>query len=102
MNIVAELTLTALREQGTGSLDGYGECLRAVCAAFPPPFGAARYGEKYRGLAINPQWLIGSLITNAGKEGEGSRKLWELAGRTSDPDIAAQIRQHSLGETGHA
>jgi hypothetical protein len=32
----------------------------------------------------------------------GARKLWRLAGRTADPEIADLIRQHAVDESRHA
>jgi hypothetical protein len=60
------------------------------------------YGDRFRALAIDPQWLAMSLIDNAAKEGAGSKKLWRLAGRTEDPEIAEQIWRHSVDESRHA
>lgn len=102
MSAVVGLTLRPLPARGTGSLPGYARSLRAACKAAPPPFGMAWYGDRYRELAIEPRWLATSLIDNAAKEGEGSRKLWRLAGRTADPEIAEQIRRHAVDESRHA
>jgi hypothetical protein len=76
--------------------------LQAACEAHPPPFGMAWYGDKYRLVSRDPTWLANSLVSNAAKEGEGSRKLWELAGRTHDPEVAEQIRRHAIDEARHA
>jgi hypothetical protein len=102
MNIVSELTLEALKERGTESLNSYAAILRAVCKDNPPPFGMAWYGEKYRQLACNPIWLTHSLIENAAKEANGARGIWELAGRTDNQKIAEQVRIHAIDESRHA
>jgi hypothetical protein len=102
VNAVVRLTLGALRARGVGSLPGYERSLRAACAASPPPFGLDWYGDRFRALAIDPQWLATSLVDNAVKEGEGSKKLWRLAGRTKDAEIAEQIRRHAVDESRHA
>jgi len=62
----------------------------------------AWYGEKYREVASDPTWLANSLIANAAKEGEGSQKLWALAGRTADSEVAGEIREHAVDEARHA
>jgi hypothetical protein len=102
MSAVVGLTLRPLRARGAGSLPGYERSLRAACDASPPPFGMAWYGDQYRALAIDAEWLATSLIDNAAKEGEGSRKLWRLAGRSADPEIAELIRRHAVDESRHA
>jgi hypothetical protein len=96
---VAELTLGAL--EGT-ELGHYSTALRSACAAFPPPFGMEWYGEKFRAAACDPFWLCNSLIANAQKEAEGSRKLWLFAGRISRPEISELVRRHALDESRHA
>jgi len=102
MAFIATDTVKALRERGTEALPHYEAALRAACEACPPPFGQAWYGEKYRTFASDPGWLASSLIANAEKEGEGSRKLWALVARAPDPDVAERIRQHAIDESRHA
>ncbi len=69
---------------------------------YPPPFGEAWYGERYRSAAMDPGWFARSLIANAEKEGEGSKKLWALAARTPDSRIAEAVRLHAIDESRHA
>jgi hypothetical protein len=102
MNVVSKLTIDALKEERTESLEQYAVSLCAACKAYPPPFGMAWYGQKYRKVARDPMWLAQSLIANASKEGEGSQKLWELAGRTGKHEISEQIRRHAIDEARHA
>lgn len=102
MSAVVSLTLRALARCGGGRLRGYASALRAACAGSPPPFGLFWYGHRFRQLARDPDWVALALIHNAAKEGEGARKLWRLAGRTADPLIAEQIRQHAVDESRHA
>jgi hypothetical protein len=56
----------------------------------------------YREKARNPRWLATSLILNAEKEGEGARRLWEMAACTADVDAADQVRRHAIDEARHA
>ncbi|MCM3872020.1 MAG: hypothetical protein ND895_15155 [Pyrinomonadaceae bacterium] len=102
MNTVAELTIRALAESGVERLDGYSSSLSEACEATPPPYGMAWYGEKYREIACDPSWLANSLIANAAKEGEGSQKLWALAGRATQPEVSKQVRLHAIDEARHA
>lgn len=99
---VANGILTALGAAGAGPLPEYAESLRAACDASAPAFGTVSYRRRYRDLARDPEWLAVSLVVNAEKEGEGSRKLWRLAARASDPDVAEQVRRHALDESRHA
>jgi len=102
MPYIARHTIQALSESGTEELPHYEAALQAACITFPPPFGQAWYGEKYRTVALDPGWFAASLIANAEKEGEGSRKLWDLVARTPNQEIAEAIRQHAIDESRHA
>lgn len=101
-SIIPSLTISALREYGVESLPAYEDALTTSCNISPPPYGMAWYGEKYRSVAADPSWLAHSLVMNAAKEGEGSRKLWELAGKASDATVSVQIRNHAIDESRHA
>ncbi len=102
MTAVVDLTLGALRRGREDPFPVYARSLRAACRGVPPVFGAAWYGDRYRTLATDPHWLAESLLVNAAKEGRGSRELWVLAGRASDPMIAEAVRGHALDESRHA
>jgi len=98
---VAHLTLEALGGRGR-ALKRYGRMLKKACRTHPPPYGQAWYGETYRKLAVDPRWLANSLVANASKEGEGSRKLWNLVARVEDGSIAEKVRLHAIDESRHA
>src|SRR5712692_2464578 len=102
MQFVADLTVEALRASRIEDLERYVAILRASCNAHPPPFGMAWYGDRFRRFASDPQWLATCLVANAEKEGQGSRKLWQLSGRASDSDIAEQVRLHAIDESRHS
>ena len=102
MTVLVESTLGALREHGAGRVPAYEGAIRIAFDRSPPPFGMAWYGEKYRDLATDPDWLAVSLVANATKEGEGARELWELAGRVDDADVAARLQRHAVDESRHA
>ena len=82
--VVPDTALRALQHFGIDGLDEYGRALRAACAASPPPFGKAWYGDRYRYYATDPSWFASSLIGNAAKEGEGSSSLWDLSAQIRD------------------
>lgn len=102
LSALAPRVLRALVRIGAGPLPGYAASLRAACRASPPAFGTASYGRCYRALAADRGWLAASLVQNAQKEGEGSRKLWRLAARAADPEVAEQVRRHAVDESRHA
>jgi hypothetical protein len=102
MSFIDDNTIEALRSFGTEELPSYERALRGACNSTPPPFGQAWYGEKYRLLASDPAWLASSLIANAEKEGDGARKLWQLAASTPDPEIGEAVRLHAVDESRHA
>ena len=102
MNIVAELTLEALRVHGVAAWPHYRDALNTACRKAPPPFGNKDYGEIYRDVARDPCWMAISLIQNAQGEGEGSGHLWDLAACTPDVRVAAQVKAHAIDESRHA
>ena len=102
MNIVAELTIHALRAHHGDDWPHYRHALVAACKKAPPPFGTKRYGDIYRDAAVDPYWMAVSLITNAHREGEGAGQLWDLAVCTPDARLAGHIEQHAIDESGHA
>lgn len=102
MNAAASLTLDALSLRNGAGLNRYASLLEESCLTSPPPYGEGWYGDRYRQVACDPEWLAQSLIANAQKEGDGARKLWILAGRAKDSTIAEQVRRHAIDEARHA
>ena len=102
MNIVAGMTIEALRDYGVPELPTYYRALAAACTACPPPFGRNEYGDLYRSSAIDPDWVALSLLTAAQSEGEGARHLWDMAACTPDAEIARQMKQHAIDEARHS
>jgi hypothetical protein len=102
MNIVAEMTIEALREHGVPELPTYDRGLAAACTAFPPPFGEKEYGDLYRNSAFDPDWAALSLLTAAQSEGQGARHLWDMAACTPDAEVARQMQQHAIDESRHS
>jgi rubrerythrin len=102
MNVVARVTLKALREHGVPELPIYDRALAAACTAFPPPFGRKDYGDLYRGSASDSDWVALSLLTAAQSEGEGAKHLWDMAACTPDAEVARQIQQHAIDEARHS
>jgi hypothetical protein len=102
MNIVARMTIEALREHGVPALPTYDNALAAACSACPPPFGRTEYGNLYRSSATDPDWVALSLLTAAQSEGEGARHLWEMSACTPDAEIARQMQQHAIDEARHS
>lgn len=102
MNIIAEMTISALRGLGACGLDHYQSALIQACAKSPPPFGHRSYGEIYRSVAVDPHWMAISLVTNAEREGDGATRLWSLAASTTEQKIASQVKQHAIDEARHS
>lgn len=100
---VPAITFGLLRQLGRAAgLPAYRRALTRACAAHPPPFGQAEYGDAYREAATDPAWLAVSLLTNADREGDGAQRLWSLAACTADPVVAAQLKRHAIDESNHA
>ncbi|ADO71689.1 hypothetical protein [Stigmatella aurantiaca] len=101
-NVIAELTIEALRASEGKGLPFYEQLLCSSFEACVPPFSKRWYGEAYREQAADPAWLARSLVTNAEKEAEGARMLWRMAGLIESPEIAEQVRRHAIDESNHA
>lgn len=82
--------------------DAYADLLQSAFAEVEPPYALGWYGERFRDCATDPNWLASSLLANAQKEADGSRKLWDFSGRISDPVIAEAVRRHAVDEARHA
>ncbi|EUC00650.1 hypothetical protein PMI07_003936 [Rhizobium sp. CF080] len=102
MSIVANQTIDALREVGTPPLITYERALVLACLREPPPFGMKPYGDAYRAVAFDPNWLAETLIANALAEGDGSSRLRDLAASTSKGPSRALVKEHSIDEARHA
>lgn len=68
----------------------------------PPPFGTSEYGLIYRSLSVEPEWMAVSLITNAEREGDGSKRLWSLAACSVDERQQHLLKRHACDESRHS
>jgi hypothetical protein len=68
----------------------------------PPPFDTSRYAEIYEEAAAAPRWMAISVIQNAEREGDGSRRLWSLAACSDDAHVQQQLKRHSVDESRHS
>lgn len=76
--------------------------LDRALAQEPPPFGTKEYGLIYKSLSAEPRWMAVSLITNAEREGDGSRRLWSLAACSVEVDQQRLLKRHACDESRHA
>lgn len=80
----------------------YMQALEQALDDEPPPFDTAAYAGVYGQAADSAQWMAVSLITNAEREGDGSRRLWSLAACSDDGRVQQQLKTHALDESRHA
>lgn len=102
MNVVAEMTLSALAEHGVRRVPGYRRALVAGCNALAPPFGKQDYIDLYRKNALDPDWVAVSLIASSVGEGKGACHLWDMAACTRDSNVSSQIKEHAIDEARHS
>ena len=102
MIALRSLLESELTAAGVGRLEHYLGAMSDGFESNPPPFAFAEYGDHYRRCAVNPYWLIQSLISNSVKEGDGARDLWKLTTRIEDDGLRAQVVQHARDEARHA
>lgn len=67
----------------------------------PPPYFQASYGESYRRHVCNPYWVIQSLVSNAVKEGEGSRDIAKIADMCEMVSLTSDLVIHLKDEARH-
>jgi hypothetical protein len=80
----------------------YLEALETALEDEPPPFDTAHYAHIYEQSSVAPRWMAISLITNAEREGDGSRRLWSLAACSHHPSVKEQLKRHAVDESRHA
>lgn len=102
MQTVADLTIEALRNLRVRHLPLYEDALRSACAESPPPYGMADYGDLFRSLARDVDWMATSLVANAGAEGDGANRLWNIAASTTSANVSKAIKRHAIDESRHA
>lgn len=66
-----------------------------------PPYFLHSYGTSFRLHIENPVWVIQSLVSNAIKEGEGSRDLGAVADACDELEISADLAVHIGDEARH-
>jgi hypothetical protein len=79
-------------------LTGLGRALRQE----PPPFGTAEYRVIYQSLSAESRWMAVSLLRNAEREGDGSKRLWSLAACSIDQQQQQLLKRHACDESRHA
>lgn len=80
----------------------YRRRLTQALAEEPPPFATVEYGLIYDSLSAEPRWMAVSLLRNAEREGDGSRRLWSLGACSVDPTHRRLLKRHACDESRHA
>lgn len=85
----------------------YFRCVDAILTRIRSPFLTAEYGARFRNCAIDGNWFLQSLTSNAVKEAEGARDLWamHIALKRHNPTDVAELplllRRHAEDEARH-
>ena len=102
MSYVAQFVEPSLdADKRDARTDLYLAFFRAAVADHVPPYFRQEYGESFRRHVLSPIWVIQSLISNAIKEGEGSRDLGIVANSCPDREIRGQLVEHLEDEARH-
>ncbi|HYD36132.1 MAG TPA: hypothetical protein VEA60_00870 [Allosphingosinicella sp.] len=102
MRYVETFVLPAFEPESiTSEVDLYLSFFHAAVADEVPPHFEAQYGESFRRHVTFPGWVIQCLISNAIKEGEGSRDLGDIASACLDPGLQAELVSHTDDEARH-
>lgn len=102
MNYVAQFVVPGLgSEPASREIVLYLSLFEAAVAEEIPPYFRKDYGESFRRHIESPVWVIQCLISNAIKEGEGSRDLASVANACADGALQAQLVGHVNDEARH-
>src|SRR5581483_7890090 len=99
---VAQLVTRSIVPYADGPLCLYSDCFTAAVTCNPPVYGSAAFGTLYRQLARDVNWFVTSLITNAEREGFGSKQIWSFSELIDEQSIAEKVRRHSIDESRHS
>lgn len=105
MNVVFRLVLQKLSATQKSTLKSYLGFLEETYNNSPPPYGQGWYGELFRELAIDPNWLAANLLANALKECDGAKKAFLLASgipKSIESDFRLRTFNHGKDEERHA
>jgi hypothetical protein len=102
MGEITNLVKQSMEPLITIPMDRYMQMLADAEEAYPPVYGRASYGAEYRQKARNIDWFVTSLVTNAEREGFGSRQIWRFSQIIARPDMAKLVRGHSIDESRHS
>lgn len=97
---IAELAIEMFADLGGCPI--YLTAIRQAIEHEPPPFDTGSYARLYREAAVDARWMAVSLITNAEREGDGSRRLWSLAAFAEDGETQHQLKRHAVDESRHS
>lgn len=100
---VAKIAELAIAMQGElGDCPTYMSAMAEALEREPPPFDSEAYEAIYHGAAEDERWMAVSLLTNAEREGDGSRRLWSLAAFSTDDEERRQLKRHAVDESKHS
>jgi hypothetical protein len=102
MNCVQRFVLPALEgAEPSEDVSRYVGLFETAVKREIPPYFQAFYGESFRMHVENPIWVIQSLVSNAIKEGEGSRDLAIVADECENASLTSDLAVHIKDEAKH-
>jgi hypothetical protein len=102
MDYINHFVVPALQgSERSNDVERYLELFHGGVALELPPYFRAYYGISFRHHIDNPYWVIQSLISNAVKEGEGSRDLAAVADACESEELTSDLSVHIADEARH-
>jgi hypothetical protein len=98
----ADVARVAVSMKAATDCSSYVAALEAAFQHEPPPYSAPGYAQLYSEVARSAQWLVISLMSNAEREGDGSRRLWSLAACAENEEERRLLKRHSVDESRHS
>jgi hypothetical protein len=101
-NPAADVARAAVDAKAARGCTSYLAALESALSDEPPPYGTSGYAQLYFEAARSSQWLAISLMSNAEREGDGSRRLWSLAACAESDDEKRLLKRHAVDESRHS
>ncbi len=102
MNCINRYVVPALAgAEQSEDIDRYLALFETAIKREMPPYFQRYYGESFRLHIENPIWIIQSLVSNAVKEGEGSRDLARIADQCDSASLTSDLSIHVDDEARH-
>lgn len=101
-SFVGRLTASALGHTGQKDRPHYLSLLDDAFVAAPPVYGEKWFGDLFRTLGRNPNWVASLMASDSYMEGYSAGRLWQYAGVLDNPMLSQSMLRHADDEARHS